>query len=648
VSNWETTGFYKSFIQMTNSPDKKEPNGEYTKTTKNHCELNQVQKLSRFMGILDNQSVLVEADEKIHSDNLLKVIQGENLNCMVTTREGGRGIHTLWLDGNESIKKCATGVMLACGIVVDIKIGSKNGLECLKWDNVEREIIHDITPYQNIPIYFTPVSAVKDFAHMKAGSGRNDTFFRYILTLQNAGFNVEQIKETIKIINTYVLVDPIEEKELDLILRDDAFLKQSFFINKKFQHDKLAEFLRVNHHIVMIDKQLHIYQNGNYSYSKDNITIKKAMNEQIPSLTESQRREVLNTLPIICEDTQTAPPNLISFKNGIYNLENDSFLEKSPQIITTNIIPWDYNPNAYSELGNKFLNDMSCGDEQIRKILEECIGSCFYRSNTLAGGKCLILMGEKHNGKSTFLDAIIELLGTDNICALDLRQTYERFKPAGLFGKLANIGDDISDVYMSDPSLFKKLVTGERISVEKKGQDSFEFNSYAKLLFSANEMPRIKDPTGAVQRRLLMIPLNGKFIEGQPGCDTNLKHKLQDRSCMEYFILLGIKGLKRVLANCKYTESELVQRELVQYEVTNNPILSFVAEFQSNDGKFENEPTEDSYKDYKLFCHNNNFQSLSSIAYSRKICKHLGLKSKTFRLNGKRFQIFIKASVKDD
>ena len=46
-----------------------------------------------------------------------------------------------------------------------------------------------------------------------------------------------------------------------------------------------------------------------------------------------------------------------------------------------------------------------------------------------------------------------------------------------MFGKLANIGDDIGDDFLqgSQVATFKKVVTGNRIKAERKGQDPFEF-----------------------------------------------------------------------------------------------------------------------------------------------------------------------------
>ena len=54
-----------------------------------------------------------------------------------------------------------------------------------------------------------------------------------------------------------------------------------------------------------------------------------------------------------------------------------------------------------------------------------------------------------------------------------------------LFGKLANLGDDISDSFKEDVAIFKKIATGESIKAENKGKDAFQFIPYAKLIFSA-------------------------------------------------------------------------------------------------------------------------------------------------------------------
>src|SRR5450756_468891 len=107
-------------------------------------------------------------------------------------------------------------------------------------------------------------------------------------------------------------------------------------------------------------------------------------------------------------------------------------------------------------------------------------------------GAAFFLTGGGKNGKSTYLDMVKYLLGRANYSALSLKSLDDRFKTAELFGKLANIRDDIGKAFIDDNSTFKNLATGNTINVERKNEDPFDFDPYAKLFFSANDMPRIR------------------------------------------------------------------------------------------------------------------------------------------------------------
>ena len=122
-------------------------------------------------------------------------------------------------------------------------------------------------------------------------------------------------------------------------------------------------------------------------------------------------------------------------------------------------------------MADKTLNKIACDDPAIRALLEEAIGYCFYRRNEL--GKAFILTGDKSNGKSTFLSMVQTLLGDENIASLDLKELGDRFKTAEMFGKLANIGDDIGDEFIANPAIFKKLVTGGTGISRTQGAKSF-------------------------------------------------------------------------------------------------------------------------------------------------------------------------------
>lgn len=591
----------------------------------------QVKNLPEFAGILSDKTILVDIDDLEQSEILFNIVKDLKLKCRVYATS--RGKHFLFKNNLVETNKIHT--KLSVGLEADIKIGTRNSYSILKFNNKEREILYDTEEYEFVPKWLMPIKTQYDFLNMEEGDGRNQTLFNYILTLQSNDFSEDEAKLTIKLINQYVLSEPLDEKEIETILRHDAFKKPVFFKQGKFLFDKFAVYLKNNNHIVRINNQLHVYHDGIYIEGQSEI--EAAMIEHIPDLTRAKRSEVLSYLDVLIRrNVKTSDANLIAFKNGIYNIETDELIDFSPEYIITNKINYNFNPKAYSELADKTFNKLTCNDKAIRDLLEEAIGYCFYRRNELR--KSFILTGDKKNGKSTFLAMLKELLGDDNTAALDLGELADRFSSASLFGKLANIGDDIGDEFISNPAMFKKIVSGDRIKGENKGQKEFFFNPYCKLLFSANNIPRIKDKSGAVLDRLVIIPFDAKFSKNDPDYDPYIKYKLIQEDSMEYLILLGLQGLKRVLHNQSFTKSKKVAKSIEEYEETNNPILLFFKEIDIDE--IVNEPTKEVYQKYNEFCLANSFNPMSNIEFSKQIKRRYDLDIINKTLKGKKYRIF--------
>lgn len=601
----------------------------------------QIKSMPEFAGILDGESILLDFDDAAHAEKALKIVRDLELKCRVykTTR----GIHVLFK--NHTVKKCGTAVKLACHLRADIKVGA-NSYSVLKFKGVEREVIYDAGEYEEVPRFFTPVNSIEEFFGMKEGDGRNQKLYPYILTLQRHGFSKDEVCRCIRTINSYVFATPLPEKEIETILRDESFkdeVEPSFFDKNTFLFDKFAEYLKNKANIVKINGQLHIYQDGIYVDSRE--MIESEMIQHIPNLNRAKRTEVLEYLNILIRDNlDHAPANLIAFKNGVYDVAQDEMLQFSEKYIITNKINYNYNPNAKSDLLEETLDKLACHDPEIRALLEEAVGYCFYRRNKL--GKAFILVGDgtrergSSNGKSTFLDIVKTLLGDDNICSLDMSELNQKFQNAELFGKLANIGDDIDDNYIPNSAVFKKLVTGERIQVQRKGERPFEFTSYAKQLFSANEIPKIKDRGGAIQRRLVIIPFLAHFSKDDPDFRPFINEELCQPEHIECMIRLGIEGLKRVLTNNAFTESDKVKVQLDEFEETNNPIVGFFNE--NPELQVENQTNTAVYAQYTEYCLVNNHIAMSKIAFSRQIAKRFGVELKPMWLDGKTQRVFVK------
>ena len=614
---------------------------EAYKNRTNFKTFEEVQSLPEYAGILAPDAILIDIDDLDQSQLLFQICEDEGVRCKIL--ESRSGMHFLFK--NSKIDKCFTKTKLACGLVdIDIKSGFKNSYEVLKIDGKERELLYDILEgeeYEEVPKWLFPIKTSMDFINMEAGDGRNQSLFNYILTLQSNDFSIEEARKAIQIINKYILKDPLSEDELNVILRDDAFAKPVFFKGNTFLFDKFATFLKNNHHIIRINNQLHLYKDG--IYISGQAEIESAMISHIPQLSKAKRSEVMSYLDILIrEETPAAPAHLIAFRNGLYNIYDDTLVPFTPGQVITNKINWDYNPNAYHQLTDEVFNNIACDDLAIRALLEEMIGYCFFRRNEL--GKCFILTGEGSNGKSTFLNMLKMLLGKRNRSALGLKKLNDRFSTVMLFGKLANIGDDISDAFISDTEEFKKMVTGETIDAEHKGKDKFDFEPYAKLIFSANSIPRLGKgrDVGALLRRMVIIPFNAKFDDKDPNFKPFIGDDLKGQNAMEYMILLGIQGLKRVLENRKFTLSQKIQDELDEFEESNNPIVGFFKECKNEDFAIENEPTNTVYKRYQEYCIANSLTPLCSGEFSKQVKKHFKFVIVDKKLQGKKQRLFMK------
>ena len=567
---------------------------------------------------------------------MLRIVEAHEMLCRVY--QTTKGMHFIFMN-NGRFDRCRTKINLACGIVADIKVGLTNSIEVLKFGGKEREIIYDIfddEEYGRPPAFLAPVPCKTDFSTLRNGDGRNQSLFNYILTLQSNDFSKEEAREAIRIMNKYVLPESLEDDELETILRDESFKKPVFYTNKQFRHDKFARYLLGNCHIKRINGQLHVYEDG--VYRSGEAFIESEMIKHIPDLNRAKRAEVMAYLEILCRaEVEPAPAQYIAFKNGILNLETMELMDFTPNIVITNKINYDYVPGAYHELCDKTLNKMACHDKEIRALLDEAVGYCFYRRNELR--KCFMLTGEKQNGKSTFL-AMLEHLLKGNTTSLDLRELGERFKTAQLHGKLANIGDDIGEEFIPNSSVFKKLVSGNTLNVENKGAKPFDFSSYAKLLFSANNIPRLGKgrDSAAVMSRLIIIPFDARFTVNDPDFDPYIKYKLITDECMHYLIQCGITGLKRVLENQSFTKSAKVAKQLEEYEENSNPVLLFFKE----EPKIENEPTAHVFREYCGYCATNGFTPMSNVEFSKQVNRYLHYTTTTKSVNGKKQRVFVK------
>lgn len=619
---------FKGYIPTGGSNGKK-PTEEYKNRTKFY-ELSEVEALQSYGGVLKDEYIQIDVDDFEDSEKIFKIIKDLDIKCNVLKTTRGKHFYFK----NTDVEKRKQGWRTPIGIKIDVGLGNQNAVIPLKINKQIREWLLTNDEMDPLPAFLYPVSRTSyiDFADLEEGDGRNSILFPYILVLQQAGLTKEEIRESIKIVNKYIIKEPVKDSELEIILRDEAFKKECFYIKNKLQYEKLARYLISDEYVIKINNSLHIYYDG--VYSSDLKNIERILLKYINNSKSADRSEVIKYLEILAENKCQTTPKTIAVENGLLDIETKHLSVFNPKIIIKNKIPVNYNPSAYNKDMDKTLNKICCNNKELRMLIEEMIGYCLFRRNEL--GKCFILTGNGSNGKSTLLNIIKTLIGSVNISSVALNELNSTFKPFQLEGKLANIGDDISNAYIDDNSMFKKLVTGETVNVERKGKDPYDFNNYSKLIFSCNDIPRINDLSDGLKRRIIFVPFNANFSKNDNDYDPFIVDKLMQPEALEYLLKIALEGLDRILYNRAFTIPKVITDAWNDYEKTNNPIIGFIEE-----AKIENELTTDVYLQYQTYCIDNGLKHLSKITFTREICKH-GYTTKQIRIDGKRPYVFTK------
>ena len=332
--------------------------------------------------------------------------------------------------------------------------------------------------------------------------------------------------------------------------------------------------------------------------------------------------------------------HLINLQNGIYNIENDEFIEHNPSYFLSTQIPVNYDPDAKINQIEQFLQDILYIEDI--PIIQELTGYFLYRDYPIQ--KAFMLEGDGSNGKSTLINLFTAFLGKKNISTISLQDLiYQRFARASLYRKLANLYSDLPDKAVKDTGVFKMLTGGDMIYADRKFKEPFYFRNYAKLVFSTNKIPEAEDNTDAYFRRWIIISFPNKF-EGN-NCDKNILKKLTTEEELNGFFNWAIEGLKRLLKNKEFSYSKSTELIRDEYERKSSPIAAFVKDCIEEDPEGV-ETKEDVYNAYKEYCKEEHMPIKTNNVFSRDLKMYVkNISEGQRRIDGKKTWRGIKLKI---
>lgn len=266
--------------------------------------------------------------------------------------------------------------------------------------------------------------------------------------------------------------------------------------------------------------------------------------------------------------------HIINVRNGLLDLETLQLRPHTPDYLSTAQIDVVYEPEAKALKIQKFLSEVA--QPRDVALIEEIVGWLLWPDYNVH--KAVMLLGPGRNGKGTLLRLITAFLGQKSISNVTLQELVsDRFAKADLYGKLANIGGDLPSKDLSDTAAFRNLTGGDDNRAQEKYRAAFSFRNKAKMLFSANVLPRSPDDTYAFYSRWILIEFLNVFDLQKGTADPDLDAKLQEPEELSGLLNLALAGLARLKANgWRFSYDKTVEDVEVMYKRNANPVYAFL------------------------------------------------------------------------
>ena len=464
--------------------------------------------------------------------------------------------------------------------------------------------------------------------------GRRDrTLFEYACHLRSIGRSDEEIMTTVTGANMMRCKPPMEAKEIERICKSACNYDRGTSetsdreIGAPGKNSEAIAGMRgprgglrtnvVARHIIdnslarIIDGAPAVWTGKRHEFGQ------RAINRCVLALADDAKKNdkaevfsyIMDQAPQASSESSFDGGYYVQFQNCTYDVMRGEMVEPSPEMFVTNTIAVDLNLDVGRNEADEFLDSVSGGDSDTRQALIEIIGASMCCRRVISQSPMLIgraggASGKASNGKSTFLNWLRSILGTQNVSSLDIATLGQRFQAGRVVGKLANLGDDIPDGFLrgEELSIFKKLVTGDAIYTDVKNSEGYEFRSNALMVFSMNAVPRLSDTTDGVFRRLAFIPFRSRFSPGIPGYDPNIAKTLARKDVMERGALLGLMALRPLIERGSLTPIPDMVAEVEEVRQSNDSVSRWIFEECVTACQLDGRPTSSVYNEYAEWC----------------------------------------------
>jgi len=311
--------------------------------------------------------------------------------------------------------------------------------------------------------------------------------------------------------------------------------------------------------------------------------------------------------------------DLINFPNGMFNVETGQMLPHSRDYYSSIQMEYSYDPEAECKEWNKFINEVTDGDGNRCRLIQEMFGYCLTKD--VRYQKCFCLIGNGANGKSVLLTLLEAMVGKANTSHVEVAYLMSDFQRIDLVSSMVNICNDMKSDVTGTDSFLKSIVAGDPVKACYKGKDHITFSPFCKMVFSANRMITTRDADYSLLRRFCFLKFPITFTDNvtNPKLERKKDVMITSKLMKE---LPGIfnwayKGLLILRSQNKFTsttEQVQMERDMV---CINNPLIGFIEDVIGNGAPHWSDilSKKEVYQKYNDWCRETNTMPMSARSF---------------------------------
>ncbi|GHU95274.1 hypothetical protein FACS189479_08720 [Spirochaetia bacterium] len=257
--------------------------------------------------------------------------------------------------------------------------------------------------------------------------------------------------------------------------------------------------------------------------------------EKYAMLSESVRRREafikaatwIRELNISSEELDTNPW-LFNVRNGMIDLETGEFREHRQEDMITKIANVEYDPAADCPAWKQFVREIMNFNGDLITFLQTVAGLGI--TGDVSEQSMFILFGSGANGKSTFLNTIMYLLGDYGITTTTdtfMKRNNEQITNdiARLRGARFVTTTEIDQGKRLSEPLIKQITGNDKVTARFLYGEYFSYMPTYKIFMGTNHKPIIKGTDFGIWRRIKLIPFTTRIEADKQ--DKHLEEKLR-------------------------------------------------------------------------------------------------------------------------